>query len=96
MVRAQVSFVAAPRRFLTLISGVFLMAYSGRYYALEVVQNPVRARMCGFGDKVCLFYYYCPAVSYNKELAQDRRPLAPAAVCKMIVTREDNSLVDEE
>lgn len=24
-----------------------------RYYSLEVVQNPIRARMCGFGDKVC-------------------------------------------
>jgi len=50
--------------------------YSGRrYYSLEVVQDPLRARMCGFGDK-------------------DRRPLAPAAVAKMIVKREDNSVVD--
>ncbi|OCH96001.1 hypothetical protein OBBRIDRAFT_787851 [Obba rivulosa] len=46
-----------------------------KHYSLEVVQNPIRARMCGFGDK-------------------DRRPLAPAAVAKMIVRREDNSLVD--
>jgi hypothetical protein len=23
-----------------------------RHYALEVVQHPLRARMCGFGDKV--------------------------------------------
>jgi Velvet factor len=23
-----------------------------RYYSLEVVQHPLRARMCGFGDKV--------------------------------------------
>lgn len=28
------------------------MARRGRFYTLEVVQNPVRARMCGFGDKV--------------------------------------------
>jgi hypothetical protein len=50
--------------------------WSGRkHYSLEVVQHPLRARMCGFGDK-------------------DRRPLAPAAVAKMIVRREDNSLVD--
>ncbi|KAI0650528.1 velvet factor-domain-containing protein [Trametes meyenii] len=50
--------------------------WSGRkHYSLEVVQNPIRARMCGFGDK-------------------DRRPLAPAAVAKMIVRREDGSLVD--
>ena len=25
-----------------------------RYYSLEVVQHPIRARMCGFGDKVRL------------------------------------------
>jgi len=24
-----------------------------RYYSLEVVQHPLRARMCGFGDRVC-------------------------------------------
>ncbi|KAG8218532.1 velvet factor [Butyriboletus roseoflavus] len=46
-----------------------------RYYSLQVVQHPLRARMCGFGDK-------------------DRRPLAPAAVAKMVVHREDNSIVD--
>ncbi|KAG6842059.1 hypothetical protein C0991_003585 [Blastosporella zonata] len=46
-----------------------------RHYSLEVVQDPVRARMCGFGDK-------------------DRRPLAPAAVAKMIVRRDDNSVID--
>ncbi|KAF5359027.1 hypothetical protein D9758_004859 [Tetrapyrgos nigripes] len=46
-----------------------------KHYSLEVTQHPIRARMCGFGDK-------------------DRRPLAPAAVAKMIVRRDDNSLVD--
>ncbi|KAJ7490273.1 velvet factor-domain-containing protein, partial [Mycena galericulata] len=45
------------------------------YYSLEMVQHPLRARMCGFGDK-------------------DRRPLAPAAVARLVVKREDNSLVD--
>ncbi|KAF9263724.1 hypothetical protein L218DRAFT_959248 [Marasmius fiardii PR-910] len=50
--------------------------WSGRKrYSLEVIQHPLRARMCGFGDK-------------------DRRPLAPAAVAKMTVQRDDNSLVD--
>ncbi|KAK0190645.1 velvet factor [Armillaria mellea] len=50
--------------------------WSGRkLYSLEVVQNPLRARTCGFGDK-------------------DRRPLAPAAVVKMVVKREDDSIVD--
>ncbi|KAI0920911.1 hypothetical protein AcW1_004948 [Taiwanofungus camphoratus] len=46
-----------------------------KHYSLEVVQNPLRARMCGFGDK-------------------DRRPLAPAAVAKMVVRGDDNSIVD--
>lgn len=46
-----------------------------RYYSLEVVQHPLRARMCGFGDK-------------------DRRPLAPAAVAKMVVRGEDHSVID--
>ncbi|KAJ7068583.1 velvet factor-domain-containing protein [Mycena amicta] len=45
------------------------------YYSLEMVQHPLRARMCGFGDK-------------------DRRPLAPAAVARMVVKREDHSIVD--
>ncbi|KAI6047533.1 velvet factor-domain-containing protein [Pisolithus marmoratus] len=50
--------------------------WSGRRrYSLEVVQHPIRARMCGFGDK-------------------DRRPLAPAVVAKMIVRRDDDSVVD--
>ncbi|KAJ7639132.1 velvet factor [Roridomyces roridus] len=50
--------------------------WQGRnYYSLEMVQHPLRARMCGFGDK-------------------DRRPLAPAAVARMVVKREDNSIVD--
>ncbi|KAF7355589.1 Velvet complex subunit B [Mycena sanguinolenta] len=47
------------------------------YYSLEMVQHPLRARMCGFGDK-------------------DRRPLAPAAVARMVVKRDDHSLVDVE
>ncbi|KAG6910975.1 hypothetical protein DXG01_006029 [Tephrocybe rancida] len=46
-----------------------------KHYSLEVVQHPLRARMCGFGDK-------------------DRRPLAPAAVAKMIVRSDDNSILD--
>ncbi|KAF9238759.1 velvet factor [Melanogaster broomeanus] len=46
-----------------------------KQYSLEIVQHPIRARMCGFGDK-------------------DRRPLAPAAVAKMVVRRDDTSLVD--
>ncbi|KXN92292.1 hypothetical protein AN958_08523 [Leucoagaricus sp. SymC.cos] len=46
-----------------------------KHYSLEVVQHPLRARMCGFGDK-------------------DRRPLAPAAVVKMVVRTQDDKVVD--
>ncbi|KAF9651073.1 hypothetical protein BDM02DRAFT_3111084 [Thelephora ganbajun] len=46
-----------------------------RHYSLEIVQHPIRARMCGFGDK-------------------DRRPLAPAAVAKLVVRRDDDTIVD--
>jgi hypothetical protein len=45
-----------------------------RYYSLEVTQQPIRARMCGFGDK-------------------DRRPLAPAAVAKMIVRDKNDTIL---
>jgi len=48
-----------------------------RHYALEVAQHPIRARMCGFGDK-------------------DRRPLAPAAIAKMIVRDEQNEVIPAE
>ena len=34
--------------------------------------------------------------SFNGSIPKDRRPLAPAAVAKMIVRREDGSLVDVE
>ncbi|KAB5595338.1 hypothetical protein CTheo_1210 [Ceratobasidium theobromae] len=47
------------------------------HYSLQVVQHPLRARMCGFGDK-------------------DRRPLAPAAVAKMIVRRQDETIVEAD
>ncbi|KIY49492.1 hypothetical protein FISHEDRAFT_72812 [Fistulina hepatica ATCC 64428] len=49
----------------------------GKHYSIEVVQHPIRARMCGFGDK-------------------DRRPLAPAAVVKMVVRNEDDSVVNAD
>ncbi|KAI6130308.1 velvet factor-domain-containing protein [Pisolithus croceorrhizus] len=66
-----------PRALRVAVTPVALPQWSqwSGHYSLEVVQNPIRARMCGFGDK-------------------DRRPLAPAVVAKMIVRREDNSIVD--
>ncbi|KAG8996627.1 hypothetical protein FRB90_012685 [Tulasnella sp. 427] len=48
-----------------------------RHYWLEVVQHPIRARMCGFGDK-------------------DRRPLAPAAIAKMITRDEHGTILDPD
>lgn len=31
--------------------------YDGRIYGMKVVQQPIRARMCGFGDKVAVTRY---------------------------------------
>jgi hypothetical protein len=92
MVRSQVNIL--------LVTAVYrqtLIPIYGRYYTLEVVQHPVRARMCGFGDKVRdLPSLFRPSHLIYASNAQDRRPLAPAAVCKMIVRREDNTIVEEE
>ncbi|KAI5280609.1 hypothetical protein KEM52_004086, partial [Ascosphaera acerosa] len=44
--------------------------YEGRLYSLEVVQQPIRARMCGFGDKVGVL---------------DRRPITPPPCVRLIV-----------
>ncbi|KAF7775707.1 hypothetical protein Agabi119p4_4100 [Agaricus bisporus var. burnettii] len=54
---------------------IWSQTLGNKHYSLEVVQHPLRARMCGFGDK-------------------DRRPLAPAAVVKMVVRHQDDSVVD--
>jgi Velvet factor len=92
MVRSQVNILPV----MAVYREVLILIY-GRYYSLEVVQHPVRARMCGFGDKVRESpsrFWLSHLISFH--IAQDRRPLAPAAVCKMIVRREDNSIVEEE
>lgn len=52
--------------------------------------------MCGFGDKVQSALSDLKNKAQNSFALQDRRPLAPAAVCRMVVKREDNSLVDDE
>jgi Velvet factor len=66
-----------------------------RFYSLEVSQQPIRARMCGFGDKVSSLSSMGTLISLGMHI-QDRRPLAPAAVAKMIVRTEDNNIVHEE
>ena len=35
-----------------------LILFSIRHYSLEVVQQPLRARMCGFGDKVRFMLHF--------------------------------------
>lgn len=65
-----------------------------RHYSLEVVQNPLRARMCGFGDKVRDLLCKTSMAADERPCLQDRRPLAPAAVAKMVVRGDDNSIVD--
>lgn len=70
-------------------------------YVFVVVQQPVRARACGFGDKVrqalegdslpsVTDASYCPLLS----LAQDRRPLSPTPIIKCIVYDRQGNVVD--
>jgi len=56
--------------------------YDGRQWALEVPQQPIRARMCGFGDKVRI-----PALPASTlvDTAQDRRPITPPPCVRLIV-----------
>ena len=39
-------------RFAFIAGGWPTLTVSASHYSLEVVQHPLRARMCGFGDKV--------------------------------------------
>lgn len=34
--------------------------HDGRIWSLQVVQQPIRARMCGFGDKVGFLFFFLP------------------------------------
>lgn len=57
----------------------------GRSWSLQVVQQPIRARMCGFGDKVGDFSAdNCFATSFLTQL-QDRRPITPPPCIRLIV-----------
>jgi len=54
--------------------------WEGKVWALEVVQQPIRARMCGFGDKVCnpffsLYQQTCSLLMHCRIGVQFRRPL---------------------
>ncbi|KAI9717537.1 MAG: hypothetical protein M1812_004678 [Candelaria pacifica] len=54
---------------------------NGRIYTLEVVQQPIRARMCGFGDK--------SKSRENNGSPQDRRPITPPPCVRLIVRDAD-------
>ena len=56
--------------------------YDGREWALEVPQQPIRARMCGFGDKVCTSVL---SSSHGADMMQDRRPITPPPCVRLIV-----------
>jgi hypothetical protein len=52
---------------------------------LDVVQQPKRARMCGFGDKVGI----CRSSIVNEGTditLQDRRPITPPPCIRLIIT----------
>ena len=52
---------------------------------LDVVQQPKRARMCGFGDKVHI--YRSSSVNKGTDIIlQDRRPITPPPCIRLIIT----------
>jgi hypothetical protein len=73
-----------------------------RIYSLEIIQNPTRGRTCGFGDKVGRNPHYSGWISHPLTMdfvflsEQDRRPIAPALIAKLVATNEDGSLVPPE
>ena len=52
--------------------------------------------MCGFGDKVRQSIVYLTPPVNPLSSYQDRRPLAPATVAKLVIKNEDQSLVNDE
>lgn len=56
--------------------------------------------MCGFGDKVdfsSIFPILCITITHAPRLpGQDRRPLAPAAVAKLVVKDKDDRIIPPE
>ena len=56
----------------------------GRSWSLQVVQQPIRARMCGFGDKVGDFSALIVLPPLLTQL-QDRRPITPPPCIRLIV-----------
>ena len=56
--------------------------WEGRAWALEVVQQPVRARMCGFGDKV---WFDSVHMYTDAKASQDRRPISPPPCIRLLI-----------
>jgi hypothetical protein len=57
--------------------------HEGRIWSLQVVQQPIRARMCGFGDKVSkkfrMVHFYPREVSDCFIRIEDQSRLPPAS-----------------
>jgi hypothetical protein len=59
---------------------------------LEILQNPTRGRTCGFGDKVGRSPHCSRWMSHSlitdsiSPSEQDRRPIAPALIAKLVAT----------
>lgn len=54
--------------------------------SLSVVQQPKRARMCGFGDKVASYFNYRMEIYLLIMIYQDRRPITPPPCIRLVVT----------
>ena len=61
--------------------------WDNKIWTLRVEQQPIRARMCGFGDKVLLLpdFLVPPACADASAVPQDRRPITPPPCIKLSV-----------
>ena len=73
----------------------FSARHNGRIWSLQVVQQPIRARMCGFGDKVGRLFRFLSGIPVNLQLTnllfsflKDRRPITPPPCVRLIVQDE--------
>ena len=72
-----------------------LLFHQLTWHSLKVEQQPVRARMCGFGDKVSTFCTGCDRShgrwstgNILRRVPQDRRPITPPPCIRLVVHDE--------
>lgn len=62
--------------------------FDGREWSLEVPQQPIRARMCGFGDKVCVSQIGNGLIKTLTEISGPKTDYS-SALCQIDSARSD-------